>query len=97
MKIPRTIIVGDKVYKIRKFKHLRDNFADIDHNNHIVRIQYPDKELRNTILHEIIHLVEHYFRLKLTEKQVSILANGLRMIMLANHKFINVFRKGKEE
>jgi hypothetical protein len=48
-----------------------------------------------TLLHEILHLIDHYLELKLSEEQVTGLGEGLFSTLRDNPQFLKQIRDGK--
>ena len=81
--LPKKIIVGDIIYKIRYLKRMRD-FGEIDLDNRIIRIRINSPDTKNALLHEVLHAIEDYFAIEATEQGSECYANGLRMVFLNN-------------
>ena len=50
-----------------------------------------------TLLHEIIHMIDHYLDLQLTEEMVSGVAQGLFATIRDNPTFLEQIRDGKSK
>lgn len=78
--LPRTIEIGPFTYTMERSALVaKEHWGACDNDKRILEFgEHTDpKQLPNTFLHELLHALEAGYRLKLTEQQVSVLANGL--------------------
>lgn len=89
--------IGFKIYKIL-FEHgiyndePKELYGEIDFDCEVIRIsdKYNSKQQAVTLLHEILHGVDHDRSIGLTEHQVNQLGVGLFEVMLSNQ---NLFKE----
>ena len=75
------IIIGDKV-----FSELGVWLPDV--GEVFINKSVPEADQKTTLIHEMIHAIDSYFKIDLKEKQVELLANGLHMFLEQN-KLLN--------
>ena len=97
--IPKEVKVADKIYKIIKKKKVLDNdknicWATLDEEKALIEIQHPQPYTKNSLLHEVIHLIGFKYDLNLKEKQVELLTNALRAFFIENPKCLNWLKNG---
>ena len=88
MKLPvsRVVILGER-YKIN-VKNIPEGFGRVIYKDCVLDI-HPEQSTdsaRDTLLHEIVHALDHAESLRLTEEQVRRVAPGLRAVFAANPK-----------
>ena len=88
MKLDIPLRVGDAeikvVLKTALFREneVLDGLADLE--NGIIYLLYPQKRVKNSLLHEILHVISDVYNAKLTEDQVILLTVGLRNLFIDN-------------
>lgn len=93
IKIPKTINIGGIIYDIRLVSGKSSN--DLQEKNYIGRIDYDnciitiDKNINQqimvlTLLHEILHVVNHNYKTKLSEDDIDKISSGLYQIFKEN-------------
>ena len=60
-----------------------------------IRDGQPFEQEQDTLLHEVIHGVDHELNLKFSERQVRAFATGLLAVLKDNPKFFSYLRKKK--
>ena len=101
-KIPTSIKVGYRNYKLEKWKQTVAS-ANEAHGQFFAKegiIGYTDEEKgvshANTILHEILHAEVYQWNIELGEKEeehlVSALSNGLTTVLVDNPELINYLK-----
>jgi len=90
VKIPSSVKVGPFVYQIKHTAIVdRDNrllAGSCDHQDFVIRLEadmHPDWE-QETCLHEVLHAVDVFMGLDLSEQQIGGLAKGLYMVLKDN-------------
>jgi hypothetical protein len=89
MKIPKEVVVMGKSYTVGPLSEECGDFGRCMAGNQRIQIkanQAPG-QLRDTLLHEVLHAVSYELYLELEERQVHILANGLLDTLRRNPKF----------
>lgn len=92
MKIPDKVRIGGVDYSIRYEERLISDdgkalAGQIDYNKGIIRIEPKVQSIQGmcqTLLHEIMHGIEHHFKMDLTEDEIDNLASGMYMIIKDN-------------
>jgi len=97
--IPKQVKVSDKIYKVIKKKKVYDDnketcWASSDEEEALIEIQHPQPYTKNSLLHEVIHLIGFKYALNFREKQVEILTTALRAFFIDNPKCINWLKNG---
>ena len=93
MKIPPSIWIGGKRFKIVLRKNLGKKLGVVDYDNRKILLQSPHPDIKNTIIHECLHIVESFFRISLSEKDVDRLANGIRMLFVDNPNLLKLLEE----
>lgn len=89
--MPNHIVVGGRPYSVT-------TVAEVDDEGSLGRVQDPHLEIeilkdqhpltrRDTLLHEVIHAIDHVTQIDLTEKQVYVLAGQLLDTLRRNPSF----------
>jgi len=99
LKIPKKVKILDNYFKIKLKNRIIEEAAEAYgstsyFDKHEISLQKDQPNIKNTLLHEIIHAIEKTQGLKLEEKQVFFLANYLRTVMLDNPELIEIFKGG---
>ena len=88
------IKIGHINYKVR-FKpkvglgdYTCKGYIQYDTEEIFIATKYPKKKAE-ILLHEVIHAIDEFAFLKLTERQVTALATGLLMVFRDNKKFLS--------
>ena len=88
MKLPvkKLNVLGDR-YRVvvRRMKE----FGECDSHAGVIRLRpnQTEDQARDTLLHEVVHALDHVWSLNLTENQTRMLATGLRAVFTANPEF----------
>lgn len=83
------VILGlhyDVVYVDREHDGMSDKvgLAEPDHTRLLITRGYSAEAERETVLHEVLHILDIAMRVGLSEKQVSVLARGLLCVLTQN-------------
>lgn len=70
------------------------NLGHIDYDNQRIKIDSEDIELQETLFHEILHAVSHYWNANLDENQVTCISVGLYCVLKENG-MLNDFKDPK--
>lgn len=65
-----------------------------DHQKIVVSTAQPLDNIKDTLLHEVLHAVDYCMATKLTEDQVAALATGLLAVFLDNPTFLEFLNAG---
>lgn len=91
MKLPETLKISPFVYRVELVTKLLDtehcrNYGICDTNHLTIRLddENNDQQMRQTLLHEVIHAINNHGRLGLEEDTVERLTNGLLAFLLDN-------------
>ena len=90
MKIPKQIKAFGYKYPIKRVKKIKGGFtAEINHKTQVIQLtNYGTKERQEeALLHEILHLISCEQGLKLKEKVVERISQGLYHIFQDNNFF----------
>lgn len=89
MKLPvtRLNILGDR-YKV-VVRRQQKEFGLVWYRKGLIelRLRQSVDQARDTLLHEVIHAIDHTYSSNMTEDQIRVLATGLRAVFTANPKF----------
>ena len=89
MNIPSSVAVCGKRYKIKLVRGMDDSGNMYSHKCLILVDSEQDvQQLRDALLHEIIHVVEYETHLNLKERHVHTLATGLLDVLRKNKKLV---------
>ena len=82
--------IGNNTYQIIVKQRIELNDKEvhglIDFERCTIHLKALNKQIKQVLLHEIIHGVEDMYSLELTEQQVDSLANGLLLVLKNNPK-----------
>ena len=99
MELPDNIKIGDLFYDVTYHGQIWDDkkkeerlLGNCNFINCHIKVQPHPKTISNTLLHECVHGLNEFMQIKLTEKQVDNVANGMRMLLLDNPKLLEVFK-----
>jgi hypothetical protein len=100
MKIPDKVRIGGVDYSVEYVERLisGENTAlcgQINYDMAVIKIEpnVQDEQGKcRTLLHEIMHGIEHHFKLSLSEDEIDNLANGMYMVIKDNPQ---MFRAAK--
>ena len=97
---PAAVKIIGKTYSIRYVsgKPLDDgNLGELDHDKQAITIRtgQPLQQEQDTVLHEIMHGVDHELFLKMSEKQVRGMATGILAVLNDNPKVASYLRRKK--
>jgi hypothetical protein len=102
MKIPRTLKICGHVVKVRIVKNIKGQmagslgYADLNHNEIVLRKEYEGKPLEESMraevfLHETIHMIGQIYGIPLNEKTVRQTSGALFQVIRDNRlDFIKV-------
>ncbi len=89
VKRPESVRIAGRVFRIH-FVELPGGLSDkeglVKYNEQeiFLDIQQNRVSITDTLLHECIHVIDHFWQLELVEKQVHLLANALMQVFLDN-------------
>lgn len=91
MNIPKRVKVCGKTYKIEQVKHLEDcgNLFPTECKA-LIGIDMDPQQIRDTVLHELVHAIEYETHLNMEERQVHALSTAM-LDMLRNNKHLVKF------
>ena len=83
--VPAYVDILGKQYRIVS-KKLKNKFGTCDYSQSLIKINSgsDEEQMRDTILHECIHAIDHELDTGMKERQVRLLATGLLHWMRAN-------------
>jgi len=84
--IKRLNLLGER-YSVARGRIKEFGIVDYDRGRIILRPKQSTDQARDTLLHEVIHAIDHTNSLELNEHQVRTMATGLRAVFTANTKF----------
>lgn len=86
---PRSIRVAGRDFAITYDYSSDEKYGLIKYDEHQILADENQNpiELRDTILHEVLHAIDHYWSIDLVEKQVHSMANALMQVVLDNPQF----------
>ena len=90
MNIPESVKIGYKDYKVDEQEHLNDDTrlldGQIDYGENKIHLfqRLTDADKKATLLHEIIHGIDRFMIIGLSEEQVEKLGEGLAMVIRDN-------------
>lgn len=93
MKLPRSIWIGGKRFTIVKRKHL-DELGKVDWDKKKILLLYPHPDIKDTLLHECLHLIEMHFEMAFREEDIIRITTGLRMMFIDNPWMIELLKEG---
>ncbi len=85
MKWPTKVTILGERYRINR-KAIPEGFGRVIYKDCVMDI-HPEQSTdaaRDTLLHEIVHALDHMEALRLSEEQVRRVATGLRAVFAAN-------------
>jgi len=69
-------------------KRIKDfGTVDYDRGRIFLRPKQSVDQARDTLLHEVLHAIDHTYSLELSEHQVRVLATSLRSVFSSNPRF----------
>jgi len=94
--IPGTLRILGKVWEVAEAP---SDFTDSgscsrDYQKIVVSTTQPLDNVKDTLLHEVLHAVDYCMATKLTEDQVAALATGLLAVFLDNPAFLEFLNAG---
>lgn len=94
--IPGTLRILGKTWEISEAP---TDFTDSgscnrDYQKIVVVTSQPEENIKDTLLHEVLHAVDYCMATKLTEDQVAALATGLLAVFLDNPTFLEFLNAG---
>jgi len=89
VKIPKEIKIGAWKYGVDLVRGLKikDGYwGDTRHTRHTLAIDkdLPNLERDSTLIHEVLHIIDQQFVLKLSEEDITRLENGLAEFLFNN-------------
>ena len=99
MLIPNNVKIGPRTFRVK----FEENLFDIEEtqrlNGHILfdkAVIIIDSELalvsqRLTMMHEIVYGIADYLDVDMSEKEVSLMANGITAMLMDNPEVVNMF------
>lgn len=92
MKIPEKLRIGGVDYAVKREERIiseegRALVGQINYDQSLIRIEPAVQDAQGqcrTLLHEVLHGLEHHFKLDLEEDEIDSLANGLYMVVMDN-------------
>lgn len=92
MKIPKKVRIGGIDYVVQYEERLISDdgkalAGQIDYSEDIIRLEpkvQSTQGMCQTLLHEIMHGIEHHFKMDLTEDEIDNLASGMYMVVQDN-------------
>ena len=99
MFIPNNVKIGPRTFRVK----FEENLLDIEEtqrlNGHILfdkAVIIIDSELalvsqRLTMMHEIVYGIADYLDVDMSEKEVSLMANGITAMLMDNPEVVNMF------
>ena len=97
MKIPDKVRIGGVDYSIEYVERLISGdgkalLGQIEYDTAVIRLEPNAQDAQGkcrTLLHEIMHGIEHHFKLDLSEEEIDNLANGMYMVIKDNPDLFN--------
>ena len=89
IKVPREVKIGTHTFRVRFDPHLKGdegNYGDINYRTEEIRI-WADAplSLRNeALLHEIIHLAQHIYRVEISDPDIDRVAETIGQFLFNN-------------
>ena len=89
IKVPREVKIGTHTFKVKLNPHLQTdekNYGDINYRTEEIRI-WADAplSLRNEVLlHEIIHLAQHIYRVEISDPDIDRVAETIGQFLFNN-------------
>jgi len=73
-----------------------ETLGHIDYTNQVIRLseQYNSKTQLSTLIHELIHYVDHFSGMGLEENKIEAMENGLVALMKLNKQFFKNIIEG---
>lgn len=90
MRIPDVVKVGPFIYRVERpaivDRNKRERIGQVDHDALIISVEagLRSEKAEECFLHEVLHAVDEFMGVGLTESQVSQLSNGLYMVLREN-------------
>lgn len=88
MRLPvkKVNVLGDRY---RVFTHRMSIFGDCNSRRGEIRLRpnQTEDQARDTLLHEVIHAIDHVYSLRISEHQTRTLATSLRAVFTSNPEF----------
>ncbi len=88
---PRQIQVGENIWDIRFVQKLEDGhtsgLCDPSENTIYVMLKQTPEERLKTVLHEILHAIEHEYQICIPHKLVYALEGPLAQLIIDNYLF----------
>ena len=91
-KIPKTLRIIGKDYTITT-NHKQGSVGECDDFKQEINVDldYPIQQVHDTLLHEVIHAIDHAMKSKLSEEQVAATATGLYAVFNDNPELLAWF------
>ncbi len=85
MVIPETLKIGGHVYKVELVdsEKINGNCGEINRsrNTILIRDDLPESQKLETVIHEVLHAINHNF----TEERIEFLSNALFQVIVDNN------------
>ena len=90
MKPPQYVTVIGKRFVVKEHEDLNGELGrcDCDKTTILFDAEQSLEALRDTVLHEVVHAVDHSMGTKMTEAQVRRMATGLLAVLRENAPFV---------
>lgn len=97
---PSSVRIIGKTYKVlyASGKPLDDdNLGELDHDKQRIHVRtgQPLEQEQDTLLHEVVHGIDHEMNLNMSEKQVRGLATGMLAVLKDNPRLLTYLRGKK--
>ena len=94
MQIPRVIRLLGKKYRVVTTPHIDDcGNTEASKCTIWINVEIDEQQIRDTLLHEIIHAIDYEYHLKMEERQVHCMATSLLALFKENptlSKFLGI-------
>jgi hypothetical protein len=100
--------IQEVVFPPRKYKVLWETpvhdyddgthcYGNVNHTNMVIKLDpaFPEWRIKQTILHEMLHIVENVFGMDLEEGQLENLTIGLDIMLRENPEIFRLLMKGE--
>ena len=89
VKVPKKIKIATHLYDVKYDLHLRHDeacYGQVNHRNQIISIEtsVPPSIRNQTLLHEVIHIVDKTYVCRMDEDDLERLSNGLSEFLFDN-------------
>jgi len=89
IKVPREIKIGTHTFKVKLDPHLHadeEKYGQINYRTQEIRIwsDAPASTKNEALLHEIIHLAQHVYRVEITDQDIDRIAETIAQFLSDN-------------